>query len=103
MIRFGYCNRGRLGPKWKKLRWPATARGWLRRKQVGLALAAYETAHQTFPPGRLGCDHNGRVQPYCPTTAEMPYQSAASGFVLLLPHLEQENLQKRMELSGRGP
>ncbi len=71
-------------------------------RQIGIALTAYESAHGVFPPGRLGCDHNGRVQPYCPTTAQAPYQSAASGFVLLLPHLEQGNLQDQMELDGVG-
>jgi prepilin-type N-terminal cleavage/methylation domain-containing protein/prepilin-type processing-associated H-X9-DG protein len=61
-------------------------------KQIGLALANYETANGRYPPGRVGCD--GINNAPCDTVPPLPHpgRNAMSGFVLLLPYMEQQNL-----------
>src|SRR5262249_21933831 len=51
-------------------------------KQLGLALHHYHDAYQHFPPGIIA-DMTGDLQ-----------SATGSGFVLLLPFLEQDNLRK---------
>ncbi len=58
-------------------------------KQIGLALTNYEGAIGAYPPGRMGC--NGCQQDVC--TDNPGYQRpATSGFVMLLPMLEEQGL-----------
>jgi prepilin-type N-terminal cleavage/methylation domain-containing protein/prepilin-type processing-associated H-X9-DG protein len=58
-------------------------------KQIGLALASYEETHKKYPPGRVGCDgaNNGPCNGL--TLIE---RTGASGFLMLLPFVEQGNL-----------
>ncbi len=58
-------------------------------KQIGLAVENYESTFGAYPPGRLGCD-GINTGPCNGNTAEQ--RSGASGFVLLLPFLEQQNM-----------
>ncbi len=60
-------------------------------KQITLALTNYESAHKVWPPGRLGCDgwNSAGTQCYQVPGIRRP---GTSGFLLLLPYLEQQNL-----------
>ena len=64
-------------------------------KQIGLGLLSFESAQEAFPTGRFGCDGGGA--PWCPDPTDSSEEanmrrSGASGFVFILPFLEQENL-----------
>lgn len=73
-------------------------------RQVGLAIGGYETAHTTFPPGRLGCDDTGdtRNVTVCPPGLPPDKKTAASGFVEILPQLEQQPLYDRLAVEQGG-
>jgi prepilin-type processing-associated H-X9-DG protein/prepilin-type N-terminal cleavage/methylation domain-containing protein len=58
-------------------------------KQIALALANYETATGSYPPGRVGCD--GWQKDVCEGDAGWQ-RPGTSGFVLLLPMLEDQGL-----------
>ncbi len=58
-------------------------------KQVGIALQNYHDTIGSLPPGRLGCDCN--TGNGCGTAASI-YRPGTSGFALILPQLEQQNL-----------
>jgi len=58
-------------------------------KQMGLALANYEQNQKFYPPGRHGCD--GITNGPCSSQTDIQ-RNAASGFILLLPYMEQQNL-----------
>ncbi len=58
-------------------------------KQISLALANYETSVKVFPPGRMGCD--GWTQDVCKDNPGFQ-RPGTSGFVMILPQLEQQNL-----------
>jgi len=69
-------------------------------KQIALALHNYEIANGTFPPGRLGCDgiNNGPCAGWPTPSLE---RNGMSGFVLILPQLEQQNLfEQQFSLSN---
>lgn len=59
-------------------------------KQIGIAIQNYHDANQELPPGRLGCDGSGPAQ-YCGSTTDAT-RSGQSGFVFLLPYLEEPAL-----------
>lgn len=59
-------------------------------RQIGQALLTYETQMGTFPPGRVGCDGIGGER-RCDVTKPRQYVGT-SGFVMILPFLEQLNL-----------
>ena len=63
-------------------------------RQIGLALANYESQHKEYPPGRLGCD--GIRSNECAGIPER-LETDASGFTLLLPFLELQALHEVME------
>jgi prepilin-type N-terminal cleavage/methylation domain-containing protein/prepilin-type processing-associated H-X9-DG protein len=68
-------------------------------KQIALALDLYHTALKSYPPGRLGCDcYTGDV---CSgdTSAK---KSGTSGFVLILPFIEQEGLYQGLRIGIKG-
>lgn len=68
-------------------------------KQIGLALDLYEGSYKLYPPGRVGCD--GITTGPCngdPPAARV----GTSGFVMLLPFLEAENLYNQFDFSD-GP
>ncbi len=60
-------------------------------KQIGLAIVNYESTYKKFPPGRTGCDDYDKAD--CTIWAtDWKYHSQTSGFVLILPFLEEQNL-----------
>ncbi len=59
-------------------------------KQIGLALANYESAHGVFPPGHIGYDVLGLRG------------AATSTFVMILPQLELQNVYSMFDFSN-GP
>lgn len=68
-------------------------------KQIALALNLYENSHKHFPPGRVGCDgiNNG------PCNGKTAAQRVGtSGFVMILPQLEQGNLYDSFNFNN-GP
>lgn len=66
-------------------------------KQIGLALANYESSFKVYPPGRVGCDSDG------PGAKVLVYQrTGTSGFVMLLPSVEQQALYDKFDFSN-GP
>ncbi len=63
-------------------------------KQVMLAAHNYHDVRLEFPAGRFGCDGSGT--PCNGMTATSVNRGGASGFVALLPHMEQDNLFKSL-------
>jgi prepilin-type N-terminal cleavage/methylation domain-containing protein/prepilin-type processing-associated H-X9-DG protein len=61
-------------------------------KQIGLALHNHHDALGRFPAGRFGCDGSGA--PCANDSQTSVNRSGASGFVALLPYLEQDNVFK---------
>jgi prepilin-type N-terminal cleavage/methylation domain-containing protein/prepilin-type processing-associated H-X9-DG protein len=64
-------------------------------KQLGLALENYESALGSFPPGRMGCDGDGSFQ--CSGFNSKPGDIGISGFVALLPFIEQQGLYNAID------
>lgn len=65
-------------------------------KQLGLALANYESTHRIYPPGRLGCDGINTG----PCNGNPDYTRVGmSAFVLMLPQLEDANLYNQFNLN----
>lgn len=62
-------------------------------RQVGTALGQFESLHGRFPPAREQCDAQGAglVRYGCPQSGGVA-QPATSGFVFILPMLEQSRL-----------
>jgi prepilin-type N-terminal cleavage/methylation domain-containing protein/prepilin-type processing-associated H-X9-DG protein len=64
-------------------------------KQMGLAISNHEAAKRVYPPGSSGCFHIGSPCP-CPTLSSTPETNKqrhnGSGFVMMLPYLEEDNL-----------
>jgi prepilin-type N-terminal cleavage/methylation domain-containing protein/prepilin-type processing-associated H-X9-DG protein len=56
-------------------------------KQIGLANLNYESAKKKYPPGRLNVNDGNDCAPYATAT-----NIAASGFVLILPFIEDSGL-----------
>jgi prepilin-type N-terminal cleavage/methylation domain-containing protein/prepilin-type processing-associated H-X9-DG protein len=59
-------------------------------KQMGLAILNHESARKVFPPGRSGC--SGTVASPCPCKNDNAYRHAASGFVMMLPYMEGQDI-----------
>ncbi len=78
-------------------------------KQLADALLNYESAHGHFPAGRVGCDDVGDANPpavpsiaACPPGLPPEKKSAASGFVTILPQLEQQALFDQLGVDRGG-
>src|SRR5690349_19077114 len=68
-------------------------------KQTALALANFEGAKKQFPPGRLGCDStSGACAKACMNGTVG--QANTSGFVALLPYLEDGSLYEQSQLKN---
>jgi prepilin-type N-terminal cleavage/methylation domain-containing protein/prepilin-type processing-associated H-X9-DG protein len=67
-------------------------------KQIGLSFAGYLNVFKKFPPGRFGCD-DYRGMECAIADREFKYHSNMSGFVLLLPYLEEQRLWDRFGLN----
>jgi prepilin-type N-terminal cleavage/methylation domain-containing protein/prepilin-type processing-associated H-X9-DG protein len=65
-----------------------------RQKEVGLAILNYESVQNKFPAGRIGCDDSGDSEriAVCPPGLPPEKKTGASGFVEILPQLEQQSL-----------
>jgi prepilin-type processing-associated H-X9-DG protein len=60
-------------------------------KQIGIAIINYENTYKKFPPGRTGCDGYQGAECAIQLT-DWKYHSQASGFIFILPFLEEQNL-----------
>lgn len=61
-------------------------------RQLALAMLAHESANGFFPPGRAQCDGNTAVRYGCSANIDAPRRPGTSGFVWVLPALEQQAL-----------
>jgi prepilin-type N-terminal cleavage/methylation domain-containing protein len=73
-------------------------------RQLGLALTVYESAQGRFPAGRVGCDDTGDLMshPVCRPGLTPEAKTGASGFVNLLPQLEEQALFDRLDIAHGG-
>ena len=73
-------------------------------KQIGIAIANYESSFMKYPAGRVGCDDVGEqlMGPQCNADLTTEQKNGASGFVSILPQLEQSNLQNRLAVKDGG-
>lgn len=73
-------------------------------KQVGVAIANYEGAFHKFPKGRLGCDDKGYYwdAAVCSPDLTAEEKTGASGFVDLLPQLEQQAVYDMLDVAHGG-
>jgi prepilin-type N-terminal cleavage/methylation domain-containing protein/prepilin-type processing-associated H-X9-DG protein len=73
-------------------------------RQAGLALLNFEAARRTFPPGRIGCDDTGDDMSIdvCPAGLDAAEKTAASGFVEMLPFVEEESLYQQLDVHNGG-
>jgi prepilin-type N-terminal cleavage/methylation domain-containing protein/prepilin-type processing-associated H-X9-DG protein len=68
-------------------------------KQMGLALHFYHNTFRVFPPAKI---NSGSAGPYTPATSfypDRPYVYNHTGFVLLLPYIEQETLYRQYDFA----
>ncbi len=73
-------------------------------KQLALAILNFEQAHRRLPPGRIGCDDTGDTSTIdvCPQGLSADKKTAASGFVSILPQLEQQALYDQLSVEVGG-
>jgi prepilin-type N-terminal cleavage/methylation domain-containing protein len=73
-------------------------------KQVVLAISLYESSFQHLPPGRIGCDDTGDQMAlvYCPPELPSEEKTGASGFVSILPQIEQQALSDELDVDAGG-
>jgi prepilin-type processing-associated H-X9-DG protein len=67
-------------------------------KQIGLALHNYHDTHQTFPAGAMDCDTGFNLADCGPSP-----RPGTSGFVPLLPFMEQTALHDSFDFGDSGP
>ncbi len=73
-------------------------------KQIGLALQNYLSAMKVFPPGAVGCDSGGDRRDVCSDALNPPgTRTGNSGFLMLLPYLEQQALYDQFDFRDGGP
>ena len=73
-------------------------------KQIGVAIANFEGALSKFPSGRVGCDDTGDYASIsvCPPGLTPEEKMGASGFVEILPQLEQQALYDQLAIRNGG-
>ena len=73
-------------------------------KQIGVAIANYEGLCGKFPSGRVGCDNTGDYYTIsvCPPGLTAEQKTAASGFIEILPQLEQQALYDLLAIHKGG-
>ena len=74
-------------------------------RQIGIAIASYETAFQALPAGRVGCDDVGQdmsVISHCTGDLTPEEKNGASGFVSILPYLDHANLHDALSVDDGG-
>ena len=73
-------------------------------KQIGLAMLNYESVNKHLPYGRPGCDSTS--DPECnPNLGGQPHneKTGVSGFVLMLPFMEEQALYDQLNVVLVGP
>jgi prepilin-type N-terminal cleavage/methylation domain-containing protein/prepilin-type processing-associated H-X9-DG protein len=72
-------------------------------KQVGLAIAVYQSAQQFYPRG-TGCDSGGDQTCGCSAASNAAgTRTGNSGFLLVLPQLELQSLFDSFDFANGGP
>jgi prepilin-type N-terminal cleavage/methylation domain-containing protein len=73
-------------------------------RQIALAIVEYVTGQRLFPRGRLGCDDTGETMDIaeCPRGLPPEKKTAASGFIEILPQLEQQPLYDQLAVDDGG-
>jgi len=73
-------------------------------RQIGLAIANYESAFLDYPAGRIGCDDIGQQMSVSACSADLTPEekNGASGFVSILPQLEQSTLHQALSVNDGG-
>lgn len=73
-------------------------------KQVGVAILHFESAFGHLPPGRVGCDDTGDEMEIseCPVGLSAEGKTGASGFVSILPEIEQKALHDSLDVNNGG-
>ena len=73
-------------------------------RQIGLAIANFESSFTELPPGRIGCDDTGDQMSIreCPSGLASVDKNGASGFVSILPFIEQNSLFERLDVANGG-
>jgi hypothetical protein len=73
-------------------------------RQVGLAVLQYEGQRGQFPPGRVGCDDTGDELDHhiCARGIPSEEKSGASGFVYLLPFVEEQATYDQLDVEHGG-
>lgn len=73
-------------------------------KQIALAMLHHETTLQTYPSGRIGCDDTGDeiAIAICPPGLSAEEKTGASGFISILPQLEQQALYDQLGVFEGG-
>jgi prepilin-type N-terminal cleavage/methylation domain-containing protein/prepilin-type processing-associated H-X9-DG protein len=72
-------------------------------KQVGLAISAYQSSQGTYPRG-TGCDSGGDQSCGCQATSDAAgTRTGNSGFLFILPQLDQQTLFDTFDFTNGGP
>lgn len=73
-------------------------------RQIGIAVLNFESAWMELPAGRIGCDDIGEQMSVsqCNDGLTSVEKNGASGFVSILPQLEQENLSRQLDVPNGG-
>jgi prepilin-type N-terminal cleavage/methylation domain-containing protein/prepilin-type processing-associated H-X9-DG protein len=70
-------------------------------RQIQLAIINYEDANKEYPPGRTGCD--GITDGPCKNQPQPgPLRNGGSGFVLILPFIEEKALFQNFNFKPNG-
>ncbi len=75
-------------------------------RQIVLGLANYENARRVFPPGRMGSDCSDYSSQGAPAPTSGPFMKsdqqrpATSGFVMILPQIEQQSVYDQIGFEG---
>ena len=72
--------------------------------QIALAISIHENSLQEYPPGRIGCDDTGDEMAIsvCPAGLSVEKKTGASGFISILPYIEQQPLYDRLGVQAGG-
>lgn len=73
-------------------------------RQIGMAVANYESSFRHLPAGRVGCDDTGDVMTLedCPSGLQPAEKTGASGFVTILAQIEQQSLSDNLNVASGG-